>query len=150
VILDMGAADLSDFEIVPFAGLGDVKFGMSPQEVRHLMGTSFKSFKRTPQATFPADVYATVGLFFYYDSAGALEAIEFAAPANPTVNGIELLGRELAELVSELSSLGEHIEADADSAIANGMGVSVRAPLAKDAGRAHVDSALAFRRGYYD
>jgi hypothetical protein len=140
---------LPDFEIDPFEGMGDVKFGMTPQQVRRLLGNCFKSFKRTPQAAFPSDYYEAVGLFFNYDPTGVLEAIEFAAPANPTVRGIELIGRELIELMSELSRVDQHIETEVDGAIANGMGVSVWAPLAKDEVHARVDSALAFRKGYY-
>lgn len=130
--------------------MGDVKFGMNPQEVRCIIGADFKSFERTPQTAFPSDYYEALGLFFYYDPTGVLEAIEFATPAKPNVCGIELIGRELIELVSELSPLDQDIGTDVDGAIANGIGVSVWAPLAEDDGRRRVTSALAFRKGYYD
>src|SRR5450432_1996097 len=138
------------FAISPLKGVGDAEFGMSPDEVRARFGTNFRSFKRSPQAASPCDYFEQLGAFFYYDAESRLEAVEFAPPARPTVAGEELLGLHFEEACASLRALDRHVEQELDGAIARRLGVSIYAPLARDAPAATVESVLAFRSGYYD
>ena len=84
-----------DFSISPLKGVGTIQFGMSPDEVRACVNQGFKSFKRAPQDSFPADYFQDIGTFCYYDSDGKLEAMEFASPAQPSIKGAKLLDLSL-------------------------------------------------------
>jgi hypothetical protein len=139
-----------NYVIDPLRGVGAIKFGMTPEEVRSRMRSDFESFKRTPQVSFPSDYFPTEGTFFYYDASGSLEAIEFAPPARPTVNGLDLFSLTFGQAVAKLAVLDDSVKEDVDGAIAHRLGVSLWAPSAKHDRNAPVESVLAFRRGYYD
>ena len=139
-----------EFQIAPLKGIGQVKFGMTPDEVRGKIGSDPKSFKRTPQSSFPCDYFESEGAFFYYDSNGCLEAAEFAPPAQATVDNVTLLGLGFSEAVVMLSRLDPQVKREADGAIAYQLGISIYAPLAKDDHLAPVESMIAFRPGYYN
>ncbi len=139
-----------EFPVFPLNGVGSIEFGMTPKEVRARIGSTPKSFKRTPQAVFPCDYFEAEGVFFYYDAEGRLEAAEFASPASPTLDTLNLLGLALNEATAILSRLDPEIEREVDGAIAHGLGISIYASLAKDDPSAPVESVIAFRSGYYD
>jgi hypothetical protein len=135
--------------ISPLKAVDDVEFGMSQDEVRARVSGKFRAFKRSPQASFPCDYFEEIGAFFYYDSEGRLEAVEFAPPARPTVAGVALLGLNFEAACASLRVLDNQIEEELDGAIAYQVGVRIWAPLAKANPAAPVESVLAFRPGYY-
>ena len=47
-------------------GAGKIKFGMTPEQVRLLLGGVFDSFKRTEESVFPCD-YSRMGLIEWTD-----------------------------------------------------------------------------------
>lgn len=138
------------FNIAPLRGVGNIEFNSPREEVRRLVNAPLQSFKRSFDDPFPCDYYRAMGAFFYYDVEDRLEAIEFAAPARPTVGGLELLGLGFDEACASLRTLDSDVRQEIDGAIAPHLGVSVYAPLAKDDPAAPVESVLAFRPGYYD
>jgi hypothetical protein len=131
-------------------GVDDVEFSMSQEEVRARVGGKFRSFKRTSQASFPCDYFEEIGAFFYCDSEGRLEAVEFAPPARPTVMGVALLGLTFEEACANLRALDNQVVEEVGGAIVYQLGVSIYAPLAKTNPVAPVESVLAFRPGYYN
>ncbi|MGN6820464.1 MAG: hypothetical protein ACTHJR_17535 [Sphingomonas sp.] len=139
-----------EFQISPLKGVDDIEFGAAPADVRRHFDSQPKSFKRTPQDAFPCDYFESQGVFFYYDGDGRLEAVEFASPARPSVEKLNLLGLGLDEATAALSGLDSEVEKEADGAIAYQLGVSIYAPLAKENPAAPVESVLAFRPGYYN
>lgn len=141
---------MKQLAIAPLRGVGNVQFGMAQKEVRDTVGGKFQSFKRTPQASFPCDYFEELGTFFYYDSAGRLDAVEFARPARPVVAGVELLGLSFSKARAHLRALDNQVEEEIDGAIAYQLGVSIHAPLAKTNPAAPVESLIAFRAGYYN
>ena len=141
---------MMEFPISPLKGIGDIDFGMKPEEVRVRIRSDPKSFKRSPHSSFPCDYFESEGSFFYYDADGRLEAAEFAAPAQPTIENFSLLGLGLDVATAILSRLDPGVEREGDGAIAYQLGISIYAPLAKDDPSAPVESVLAFRSGYYD
>ena len=139
-----------EYEITPFEGVGPIKFGMTPEEVQRTLGKVPTTFMRTPQAAFPCDYFQSVGAFCYYDSDGALEAVEFGHPARPLLAALSLLGSPMNKALATLSQLDPTLAVEADGAIAYQLGVSIFAPHLKDNEAANVESLLAFRRGYFD
>jgi hypothetical protein len=139
-----------NYTIHPFRGVGAVEFGMTPEEVRSRVRSDFKLFKRSPDVPFPSDYFPKEHAFFYYDASGLLEAIEFAPPARPTVNGLDLFSLTFGQAVTKLAVLDDTLKEGVDGAIAHRLGVSIWAPSAKYDRNAPVESVLAFRKGYYD
>jgi hypothetical protein len=137
------------YEIVPNKGMNGILFGMNVQRVRALMGTGFKSFKRTPDAVVPCDYFADMGVFANYDKAGHLEAIELASPATPRLYGINLLGMSFDETLKYLKSKDSQLDQEADGAISRELGISLYAPHAAKDPKAPVESVLLFVNGYY-
>ena len=93
-------------EIRPLIGAGKLVFGMSPDAVRATLGVEFKSFLRTPTSTFPCDHFPSLGVFAYYKSTGLLEALEFASPAETTLDEIQLVGMNFEAAKKFLSEQG--------------------------------------------
>jgi len=139
-----------DYRIDPLVGVGPIRFSMSREAVREHMKSRLQSFQRSPVDAILCDFFPDEGAFFYYDSRDYLEAIEFAAPATPTLFGVDIFGLTFRTAVSWLSEFDTHIEVEPDSVIAFELGVSVYAPLAKDDEDVRVESVLIFRRGYYN
>jgi hypothetical protein len=131
-------------------GVGIVKFGMNPEQVRMIIGSRFKLFKRFAEEPFPSDYFPEEHAFFYYDASGLLEAIEFAPPARPTINGLDLFSLTFGQAVTKLAVLDDTLKEGVDGAIAHRLGVSIWAPSAKYDRNAPVESVLAFQKGYYD
>jgi hypothetical protein len=141
---------MTEFRIWPLKGVDSIEFGMARDDVRSRFGSEPKSFKRSSRDTFPCDYFASDGVFFYYDDDGHLEAVEFALPAQPSVENLKLLGLGLDVAMAALSGLDSEVKKESDGAIAYQLGVSIWAPLAKDDVAAPVETVLAFRPGYYN
>lgn len=138
------------YEIQPFAGAGSLKFGMSCVNVREILEESFRSFKRSPLASYPCDYFENIGVFTYYDSFGNLEAIEFAAPAQPILNGVSLLNIGFDALIGLMQAKDTEFELEESGAIAPNLGLSFYAPHLKNSPSENCESILVFKAGYYD
>lgn len=137
-------------DIRPFLGVGAVRFGMFPSEVRRLFGKEFKSFNRSVDSTYPCDYFPSIGVFAYYKSSAELEAIECALPAQLFFDEINLLGIGFDAAKIFLQSKSTTLEMEVDGAIAHGLGISLYAPKAKENQSAPCESILVFERNYYD
>lgn len=138
------------FEIEPNVGAGPLTFGMTVDAVRKALDAPFVSFMRTPDDDYPTDHFESLGVFGVYDTAGILVAIEFARPAQPMLDGNDLLATAFVETTAILRAIDPAIEVEADGAIAFGPGISLYAPAAPDEPDAPCESVMAFAEGYYD
>ena len=140
---------MTEFRISPLKGVEKIEFGMLLDDIRRHFSSEPRTFKRTPQDSFPCDYFESEGVFFYYDSEGHLEAVEFSSPARPSIADLNLLGLGLDKATAALARLDSEVEREVDGAIAYQLGVSVYAPLAKEDATSPVESLMAFRPGYY-
>ncbi len=139
-----------DYAIRPHLGAGEIAFGMTPNQVRALLGDPFESFKRSPLAEFPCDHFESLGIFVYYQAPGIVEALEYHQPASPTLDGISLLATPVARLISLATEKdpGATVEDDSVTCLAQGWGAWL--PDAEDHPDRPAESIIVFRRGYYD
>jgi len=107
-------------------------------------------FKRTAEVEFPSDYFKTEGVFAYYDKHGKLEAIEFARPSNPLLDGLALLQVSCDLVKSTLRAKDPAYEEDAAGAVSNAVGVGLYAPNAAEDPTAPCEGIIVFRDGYYD
>lgn len=138
------------YDIAPLKGVGPFLFGMTPDEVRRATGQQFNSFKRTPSATYPCDHFPKLGLFANYTPEGKLEAVEFASPAKPMLDGASLLELAFAKVKALLEKQDLALEIEADAVISHKLGISVYAPLAKENEQERSESIMVFAKGYYE
>ena len=141
---------MDDFDIRPLRGVGAVEFGMPPEQVRGLLGSALRSFKRAATAMFPCDYFPSLGVLGYYTAEGVLEALEFASPARILLGGRNLLGLSFDIAKNFLKSNDARFEEGIDMVIAHRTGVSLYAPLAKENPNSPCQSVLVFAEGYYD
>jgi hypothetical protein len=139
------------FEIHSYQGVGPVRFGMTPSEVRAALGVEFKSFKRSPQNVHPCDYFTGLECFVYYDDEhGRADAVEFAEPAEPTLNGVNLFGLGLADLIEQIRKVDPGVLVVNDGFTSIHLGVGGWAPFAEEEPETPPESIIVFVRGYYD
>ncbi len=137
------------FEIKPKIGVDVVHFGMDTNSVRQALGGQFESFLRTPASTIPCDYFAHIGVFAYYKLPGVLEALEFAAPAELSFKGANLLGALAFDVKRLLEQFDETLELDSSGIISHQLGIGVYAPGWDEEEAQVVESAILFEEGYY-
>lgn len=118
-------------------------------DVRRRLGAVCKSFKRTSSSAFPCDYFPSLGIFACYTVSGELEAVELASPADPQLDGIQLLTLGFDAAKDFLQSKDSGLEVEVDGAIARAIGISLYAPKAKEDSSAPCESVLVFQEGYF-
>ncbi len=132
-------------------GVGPIRFGMSPHGVRAILGTEFTSFRRSPDSVHPCDHFGELEYFVYYDDAKCLvEAIEFAAPAAPRLDGLDLLGLGFADLIVFIRQADPNVSVESDGFISLWLGIGGWAPSAQERPDDPAESIIVFAPGYYD
>lgn len=121
------------FEIHPLQGANSVEFGMVPSQVRKHMGPNFVLFKRggsleDDDGKHPSDYYENEGAFFYYDTQGNLEAIEFTDAAEVVVGGINFFDFLMRDAVIALQKIDPATLIQSDGAVSVRLGVALWTP----------------------
>jgi hypothetical protein len=135
-------------EIEPNQGVADIHFGMTTAQIRHILAETPTTFRRTPDSE-PTDDYPNLGIQISYDAAGHCEAIELAAPANPTFKSKPLIGKPFSELRDWLQSIDPAIETDEAGLTAHTLGFGLYAPFASSDPTAPVEAVIVFTQNYY-
>jgi hypothetical protein len=117
---------MTNWELIPVQGLSDLKLGEEREAVRQRF-RNFRVFRRTSDAP-ETDLFATDGLLVTYGSGDRVTFIELASPADPTIKGVHVLGRDLGEVLYQLRERGVSFVADQDGANVQGWGVGLYAP----------------------
>lgn len=87
-------------------------------------------------------------MFAHYDATNLLEAIEFAAPSDPTLGGVSLATATMRDAIDHLCSLDPQTQPEGGGAISTALGVGVwRSTGELDQ---PVMSVITFGPGYYD
>lgn len=99
-----------DYTIYPFEGVGPIKFGMTPQQVREVVGEPDESFMKG-ESEFPTDVYDRLGFRIEYEYPGVCDEIWLLADGcNPIFQGHELGGQTFEELKYWFQKLGTPVQ----------------------------------------
>ena len=91
------------FTIVSSTATDLVALGDSRAAVRETLGSS-STFRRTADSD-ESDQFTDSGAMATYSSVGALVMLELVDPAKVELDGVQLLGKSLDDVESELSSL---------------------------------------------
>jgi hypothetical protein len=91
-----------DFGIEPYEGVGPIRLGMTPVEIRKCVGGDYRSFWKTSASDVESDHFIGRGIVAHYNSRGVCEAVEFGGTEIPTFRGQALLRVSLGGLINWL------------------------------------------------
>jgi hypothetical protein len=89
-----------------FDALGEIRFGLSREEVRSKLSVAFQSFKKTPLSKNETDAFNSLGLHIYYDDEGTVDFIEVFEPCQVCYADVLLLNQPTNEVLERLKSSG--------------------------------------------
>ncbi len=120
-----------DQDIIPFRGIGPLLFGMTKEDVRALLGSAEREFVRNPE--FAPDrsewIYDEGRGFVAFDGRGMCDEIMLCPPADPRLEGVQLLGIPAGDAWSELRRLDGSAFVDETGCLTSrAYGVNVYAP----------------------
>jgi hypothetical protein len=137
-------------EIEPERGLAGIQFGMTPDEVRQVLGSTAQTFRKSPSDALETDYFDALGIQVFYKQPGICEAIELAAPAKPTFKGKDLLGKPFSELRDWFQLIDRDVAIDETGLTSHRFGVGLYAPFAATVPDEPIESVIVFEQGYYD
>lgn len=132
------------YEVIPHEGVGDIRFGMSKEEVRELFpDRTPKDYKQNVYSRGDTDLYESLGIMIHYDTEGRCAAVEFGGSVKPMYQGSSPLGmtKELVEAWFESHDDDSQI----DPPDITSEKLSLSAYVEEKA-----ESIMVFRDGYYD
>jgi hypothetical protein len=145
----MDPANPLNFELVPYTGIGPLRFGATRAEVRRTLGVPVEAFQKTPTAAALTDAFDDLGVHVHYDAADRCEAVELGGPrAAPSFEGKALLRMRREEARSWLAGRDPELRVSTTDLTSLKYGVALH--TSSDEPEARVKSVLVFRRGYYD
>ena len=131
------------WDIVPFEGLGPLRFGMARTEIRTLLPYRYREFAKVIGTSQTTDAYDDPGLHLYYDDGNQLEFIEAFEPADPVFEGIHVLSPDRGAVLEQLKGLGYHARYDDGGYFLDNLGFTLYAPGET------IEAVSVFRKGYY-
>lgn len=135
------------YEIKPYQGFNDIKFGCSSFEIEEYMRVRPDKFKKSPYDINETDAYND--FFVYYDMDGKCEAIEFNGNAEVIFKNISFFDKKYIDVEKIFRSIDPAIEIDEVGFNSNKYGIGVYAPDKNDC-NSNIESVIIFRQGYYD
>ena len=99
------------FDIVPYERVGCINFGDTRSQVLDKLGAPDKSLIRNRGQLMPRDAYYTLGIFISYSQKdGLVDLVESFEPAEPMLQGINLMNPNYKKTISILRCAGYNIE----------------------------------------
>src|SRR6187402_3680563 len=101
-----------ELAILSYEGVGPIKFGMTPTEVRQAVGTQFRTFLKTTASEMPTDDFVGKGIHVYYKLPGFCNAVEMFSPADPMFQELKLIGRPISQVLPTITRADPTAEVD--------------------------------------
>lgn len=142
----------SELIICPYQSVGQIRFGMTREEVRSLLGEPSATFYKGLNTESPTDAYDHVGVHVYYaHPSGYCEALEFFEPAQLLLAEKPLFQLSFVQLKEWLSSQDSELEIDDEGLTCFKYGLGLYAPEWKEDANLPVQGILVFNdRNYYN
>ena len=116
------------FTICPLLGVGALRFGMTPEEVRRLLPTPHRSFMKARWSKMPTDAFADA-IHVFYDDSGRCDAVEFYRDCEVLLNEKNLLGIPYSDAQSVVRAIDPELEEDEAGFTSYRLGVGAYAPV---------------------
>ena len=140
---------MPDYEIRPNEGVGPIRFGMTVDEVRRVLGAPDAVFRKSRSASFTTDDFNRLGFHVYYSSGGVCNAVEFFPPGNPVLGGHAFLGKPFSSVRDALLMLDPQATSDHAGTKSLSIGVGVYAPHALKSPEHPVEGVIVFAKDHY-
>jgi len=142
----------SELIIDPYKSVGEIKFGMTREEVRSLLGEPSTIFYKGLNTQSPTDAYDNIGVHIYYHHpSGYCQALEFFEPSQLLLAEKQLFKLSFANLREWLSSQDPELEIDDEGLTCFKYGLGLYAPEWKEDDNLPVQGVLVFNdRNYYN
>ena len=137
-----------DFTILSHLGVGPLRFGMKPAEIRALIRSRSEITDKASSKT-PSDYFIRMGIFAYYNDHGHCHAIEFFGPVPPTFHGRPVLGRPYNEYEAWIRTMDPDLEPNGAGFTAHLCGIGVYAPAARNHPKDPIEAVIAFDKHYW-
>jgi hypothetical protein len=138
-----------DYTIYPYEGVGQIRLGMTPQQVREILGEPERQLPAGKRCDLPADKYVQLGFFVYYRNPGVCEAISMW-DGSVEFQNVRPLGKSLKYLKDWFMSMGSDIQHFDLGFIAVDFGITINAQNYCPDLSCECDSLIIFERGYYN
>ena len=136
-------------EILPYRAVAGIQFGMTAAQVREILDSPVRPFKKTPTSELKTDAFDHLGIQVFYKPPGVCEAIELSAPAEPTLQGKSLVGHSFQTLKDWFQAIDNAVEIDDTGLTSHLLGIGLYAPFAATSPDEPVESVLVFEKEYY-
>jgi hypothetical protein len=138
---------ISNYEITPFVGVGELRLGMTQQQTMAILGEPDNRDDR--QYGF-VESYVSQGLIVHYDlETGTCEAIDMVRTARPIYRGRQLMGENWATIEPWFRSLDENVEPTDIGLESRRIGISISHAVNDDENDV-VDEVFIFEKDYWD
>lgn len=138
------------FVIESYKSVGPVAFGMTREEVRRVLKSPVESFMRNEDDEAETDEFERLGVYVEYDKKDRCIAVEVFRPGEPILQGRDLLASPYAEIRDLLRPVDKNLEIDESGLISFKLGIGLSADIKKGDRVSHAQSAIGFKKGYYD
>ena len=135
---------MDTYQIVPFEGVADLRFGLPRSTVQALLGGNFRTFREGADESVAVDSYDETGFHLVYDADDRLEFIEMFFPAMPMYDGVSLLEGDLEDVLTQLSNQGYRYRLGPEGYNFPDLGLVLYAPDES------IEGVSVYRRGYYE
>ena len=137
------------FEILSHEGVGLLRFGMKPEQVRAALNLPCESFQKSEDSEAPSDCFDD-HIFAYYDDSLDAEAFEFAEPAEIIFHGRNLLELPFGEVVGFIRTLDPDLDLDEDGFTSLKLGIGSYAPGHEEDPDLPPEGIIVFKESYYE
>ena len=142
------------FDFQPYEGAGALRFGMTPEKVKKVLGDPDERLVRNKYSemlgTFEY-LYNAIGLHIHFNWNDSLDSISFMAPASLTFREKDLMSvpfYELRDWIRDIDPAAEDVE-DPDIQ-SNLLGITTYSPNAEDDPSEPAESIMIFKREYFE
>ena len=136
-----------EFRIDPYSSVGDVRFGMSREEVRGILGGPSSLFRRSPNSVRLTEAFSENGIFVIYDDIDRCAAVEMTTPASAILEGRAIISQPMIDVQRWLELNGAEMSPDSAGFTCFSHGIGIFAPAAPSP-FALIESVIAFNREY--
>jgi hypothetical protein len=133
------------WNIIPYAGVGVLRFGTSRSEARSLLNnTPPSTFRRGPYAAADSDAYNDISLHLDYDFDDHLQCIMAFGSCPIFYENTSFLNRPLRDVLADLAKVGLSSQYDDEGYWFHDAGFVLYAP------DNIVKAVTVYRKGYYE
>ena len=112
-------------------GAGELRFGMLRTETRSLTGHP-TVFRRAAYSLTPCDLHFEQGIILEFDTDDRLRTVELTPRSDATVRGVQLFGRDVEGVVSDLAEVGVVLREQREGWDSSKLGMSFVGPNAEN------------------